>query len=144
MATTVTRRFGTVPRKEPRSLNLRMAQRLGVAEKTIDAWRFGHEPGRPQTRVAGMLEVCYEAGALKEAEAILTPIEIAKQQVLIPEFSVRLQADTQYADATEDRLEAAFNANPCRPTYLPWRRAMLDEVAKLQRLVISGDNRFLA
>ncbi len=140
---TIVRRFGTVPRKQPVSLNLRMAQRLGVSEKTIDAWRFGHEPGRPQTRVAGMVEVAIELGLDQEVERLLQPIEVAKQQVMIPEFSVVLQARAQESDAQEDVREAQFTANPCRETYLPWKRAMIDEIAKLQGLISAGDIKFL-
>ncbi len=89
-----------------------------------------------------MLEVCYAIGALKEAEAILAPIEVAKTQIPIPEFTTQLQAQTQYIDATEDQLEASFNERPGRETWLPWRRAMLDEVAHLRRLVRAGDARY--
>ena len=143
METKVKRSWGTCPRKQPGSLDLRIAQRLNVSVQTVRGWRHGHEPARPQTRVAGMIEVCYEVGNHQEAERLLHPIEIAKQQVTIPEFSVVLQASTQEADAYEDVLEAKFTAEPCRGTYLLWRRATLAGIAQQQRLIAAGDARFL-
>ncbi len=138
----VKQRWGTVHRKQPASVSLRIAQRLGVSIRTVDTWRHGHEPSRPQSRTAVMLEVCYAIGAFKEAEAILVPIEIAKAQIPIPEFTTELQAQAQYIDATEDQLEARFNERPSRETWLPWRRAMLEEIAHLHRLVCSGNVRY--
>ena len=116
---------------------------MGVSVQTVRGWRHGHEPARPQNRVAGMVEVCYEVGNYQEAERILHRIELAKQQIIIPEFSIVLQASTQESDAYEDVLEAQFTANPSRETYLRWRRSMLDEIAKPQRLIAAGDVRFL-
>lgn len=136
-------RWGTCPRKQPVSLDLRIAQRLGVSVQTVRGWRHGHEPARPQTRVAGMVEVCLELGLTQEVERLLHPIEVAKQQVTIPEFSVLLQATTQEADANEDVIEARFTADPNRKTYLPWRRATLNSIAQQQRLIAAGDVRFL-
>ena len=143
METKVGRRWGTCPRNRSVSLDLRIAQRMGVSVQTVRGWRHGHEPARPQNRVAGMVEVCYEVGNYQEAERILHRIELAKQQIIIPEFSIVLQASTQESDAYEDVLEAQFTANPSRETYLRWRRSMLDEIAKLQRLIAAGDVRFL-
>ena len=143
METNVARRFGTVPRKRSASLDLRIAQRLNVSVQTVRAWRHGHEPARPQNRVAGMIEVCLEQGLPQEVERLLHPIEIAKQQITIPEFSVLLQASTQEADATEDVVEARFTADPNRSTYLPWRRATLNAIAQQQLLIAAGDARFL-
>ncbi len=143
METKVDRRWGTCPRKQRISLDLRIAQRLGVSVQSVRGWRHGHEPARPQTRVAGMVEVCYEVGNYQEVERLLHPIEIAKQQVTIPEFSVVLQASTQESDAYEDVVEAQFTADPCRATYLPWRRATLAGIAQQQRLIAAGDARFL-
>ena len=143
METTVARRFGTVPRKRSASLDLRIAQRLGVSVQTVRGWRHGHEPARPQNRVAAMVEVCLEQDLPQEVERLLHPIEIAKQQITIPEFSVLLQASAQEADATEDVVEAKFTADPNRSTYLPWRRATLNAIAQQQRLIAAGDAKFL-
>ena len=143
METTVARRFGTVPRKRSASLDLRIAQRLSVSVQTVRGWRHGHEPARPQNRVAGMVEVCLEQDLPQEVERLLHPIEIAKQQITIPEFSVLLQASAQEADAKEDVVEARFTADPNRSTYLPWRRATLNAIAQQQRLIAAGDVRFL-
>ena len=143
METTVARRFGTVPRKRSASLDLRIAQRLGVSVQTVRAWRHGHEPARPQNRVAGMIEVALEQGLPQEVERLLHPIEIAKQQITIPEFSVVLQASTQEADATEDVVEARFTADPNRSTYLMWRRATLNAIAQQQRQIAAGDAKYL-
>ena len=143
MGTTLRPRFGTVQRKPPLSLDVRIAERLGVSIQAVRGWRFGHAPSRPQSRVAGMVEVCLEAGDHQEVARLLHPIDVAKRQIVIPEFSVGLQASTQEVDALEDVAEARFSANPCRDSYLPWRRAMLAEIAQLQRLVISGDQKFL-
>ena len=143
METKVGRRWGTCPRKQPQSLDLRVAQRLGVSVQTVRGWRHGHAPARPQNRVAGMLEVCYEVGNYQEVERLLHPIEIAKQQLTIPEFSVVLQASTQESDAYEDVVEAQFTADQCRATYMAWRRATLAGIAKQHRLIAAGDVRFL-
>ena len=143
MERNVQRRWGTCPRKQPTSLDLRIAQRLGVSVPVVRGWRHGHEPARPQTRVAGMVEVCLELELHQEVERLLHPIEVAKQQITIPEFGIALQASTQEADAREDVLEARFNANPGRNTYLPWRRATLAEIAQQQRLIAAADARFL-
>ena len=143
METKVGRRWGTCPRKRSVSLDLRIAQRLNVSVQTVRGWRHGHEPARPQNRVAGMIEVCLEQGLPQEVERLLHPIEIAKQQITIPEFSVVLQANTQEADANEDVVEAKFTADPNRNTYLPWRRATLNAIAQQQRLIAAGDVRFL-
>ena len=143
METKTHRSWGTCPRKQPVSLDLRIAQRLGVSVQTVRGWRHGHEPARPQSRVAGMVEVCLELGLTQEVERLLHPIEIAKQQITIPEFSVVFQASTQEADANEDVIEARFTADPCRGTYLPWRRATLNAIAQQQRLIAAGDARFL-
>ena len=143
MLAKVKRHWGTCPRKQPVSLDLRIAQRLGVSVQTVRGWRHGHEPARPQSRVAGMVEVCLELGLTQEVERLLHPIEIAKQQITIPEFSVVLQASTQESDANEDVLEARFTADPKRETYLPWRRATLNAIAQQQQLIAAGDARFL-
>ena len=143
MIAKTTRRWGTCPRKQPISLDLRIAQRLNVSVQTVRGWRHGHEQARPQNRVAAMVEVCLEQGLPQEVERLLHPIEIAKQQITIPEFSVVLQASTQEADAYEDVLEAKFTAEPCRGTYLLWRRATLAGIAQQQRLIAAGDVRFL-
>ena len=143
METKVGRRWGTCPRKRSVSLDLRIAQRLNVSVQTVRGWRHGHEPARPQNRVAGMIEVALEQGLPQEVERLLHPIEIAKQQITIPEFSVVLQASTQEADAKEDVVEARFTADPNRSTYLPWRRATLNAIAQQQQLIAAGDARFL-
>ena len=90
-----------------------------------------------------MVEVCYEVGNYQEAGRLLNRIEVAKQQIVIPEFSITLQAMTQEVDAHEDVIESRFTRNQCRETYLPWRRAMLADIAQKQRLVIAGDQKFL-
>ena len=143
METKVGARWGTCPRKQPISLDVRIAQRLNVSVQTVRGWRHGHEPARPQNRVAAMIEVCLEQGLPQEVERLLHPIEIAKQQITIPEFSVLLQASAQEADATEDVVEAKFTADPNRSTYLPWRRATLNAIAQQQRLIAAGDAKFL-
>ena len=143
METKVKRSWGTCPRKQPISLDLRIAQRLNVSVQTVRGWRHGHEQARPQNRVAAMVEVCLEQGLPQEVERLLHPIEVAKQQITIPEFSVVLQASTQEADATEDVVEAKFTADPNRSTYLPARRAALNAIAQQQRLIAAGDARFL-
>lgn len=143
METKVKRSWGTCPRNRSVSLDLRIAQRMGVSVQTVRGWRHGHEPARPQNRVAGMVEVCLEQDLPQEVERLLHPIEVAKQQITIPEFSVLLQASTQEADANEDVIEARFTAAPNRKTYLPWRRATLKAIAQQQRLIAAGDVRFL-
>ena len=120
-----------------------MAERLGVSVQTVRGMRFGHEPSRPQTRVAGMVEICYEVGNYQEAERILHPIDVAKQQIVIPEFSTVLQATTQEVDAYEDVVEARFNANQCRASYLIWKRATLAAIALQHQQIAAGDQKFL-
>ena len=136
------RSWGTCHRKQPLSLDVRIAEYLGVAPQTVRSWRHGHEPARPQNRVAGMLEVAYAVGAVRQAEEILAPIELAKAQITIPEFSLALRCEAQRFDAMEDVAEAAFTANDCRETFLTWRRAVLDAHARERRLIAAGERKY--
>lgn len=106
-------------RRQPAGWAVQAAKGTGRRPTTYEAAIHGKAP--IHVEVARCIRGALAVGDTALVGKIMLPIQAALAERPVPaEPREQIQLRAQNSDLTEDQLEAAFNANPCRETRRPW------------------------
>jgi hypothetical protein len=90
--------------------------------------------------MAIIIEELVAAGHGLKADELLAGIDHARLPVDPPQLTRELAREEFEADQAEDRAKAEYYWNPCRATWLTYRRALIAETFTNSQMIQAGDD----